>query len=272
MLSDLHSQETTERNQHIFAFMHKWTSLDLIFPFLIHLRIDEFWKLLQPQANCSSAVFLAFDLLQHVEAVKIYLHNMWVPGWATMMMMMMMMILDYNNDNNDDEMNMTGMIININININVNIMQVKSNINRMTVALKTTKMMRPEVNTDMMASFQTNLNVNEIWQKNKTMIMQSQILHFDDGKIKCQQLTPKLFGPVWKKSKNSQISHSCPIHTYYIHLLSPNMSIIRYFTGQLKEPTYHEPPHLTNTKSAATSKSQTNWVSMGALVPGRGEM
>ena len=211
---DLHSPETTERIQHscIHAQMDEF---EFVFPFLIHLRMDEFWKLLQPQANCSSAVFLAFDLLQHVEAVKIYLHNKWVPGWATMMMllmMMMMMIIDYNNDNNDDEMNMTGMIININI--NMNIMQVKSNTNRMTVALKTTKMMRPEVNTDMMASFLTNLNVNEIWQKNKTMIMQSQILHFDDAKIKCQQLTPKLFGSAWKKSKNSQISHSCPIHTY----------------------------------------------------------
>ena len=25
--------------------MHRWTSLDLIFPFLIHLRMDEVWKL-----------------------------------------------------------------------------------------------------------------------------------------------------------------------------------------------------------------------------------
>lgn len=66
------------------------------------------------------------------------------------------------NDDNDDEMNMTRMIINININMNMNIMQVKLHTNRMTVALKTTKIMRPEVNTDMMASFQTSLNVNEI--------------------------------------------------------------------------------------------------------------
>ena len=59
-------------------------------------------------------------------------------------------------------MNMTRMIINIHRNMNMNIVQVKLHANRMTVTLKTTKMMRPEVNMDMMASFQTNLNVNEI--------------------------------------------------------------------------------------------------------------
>lgn len=72
---------------------------------------------------------------------------------------MMMTIID---DKIDDEMNKTRMIINININMNMNIVQVKLHTNMMTVALKRTKMMRREVNTDMMASFQTSLKANEI--------------------------------------------------------------------------------------------------------------